>query len=151
MADECVRKRDNGTWGGRLLMPEALSVKIQDVRREFSRTFKVTVPLGKGHEDYTKQWLQQIWCFYMSGFHFERSIFPSDNDKWSFRFGISFPASIWVSQWIQETGKRDRVFKLFFFPNSSLPGSNEHPLATHCTVLLNPQQLKPVPCSMLTA
>lgn len=36
-------------------MPEALSVKIQDVRREFSRTFKVTVPLGKGHEDYTKQ------------------------------------------------------------------------------------------------
>lgn len=36
-------------------MPEALSVKIQDVRGEFSRTFKVSGALGKGHEHDTKQ------------------------------------------------------------------------------------------------
>ena len=32
-------------------MPEVLSVKIQDVKRECSRTFKATVALGKGHGD----------------------------------------------------------------------------------------------------
>lgn len=106
-------------------MPKVLSVKIQDVRGEFSTAFKVSVALGKGQEDYTKQWLQQNWCCYTSGFHFEKDIFPGDNNKWSFRFDISFPASIWVFQWIQGTGKRDRFFKRFF-QNSSLPGSNEH-------------------------
>lgn len=125
-------------------MPEALSVKIQDVRGEFSRTFKVTVALGKGHENDTQQWLQQNWCFYMSDSHFEKGIFLCDNDKWSFRFDISFPASIWVFQWIEGTGKRDRFFQRLFSKFLSLPGSNEHPPGStpHCTVIPNPQKNK---------
>lgn len=124
-------------------MPEALSVKIQDARGEFSRTFKVTVALGKGHENDTQQWLQQNWCFYMSDSHLKRVFFSVTMIN-----GVS--GLIFLSQQVfgsfnEYKGLAKEIgFFEDFFQNSSVPGSNEHPPGStpHCTVLPNPQKNK---------